>query len=505
MTGLYGRKSLFVKDSLSIEMQMEKGMQLCGKDEIVKKYTDEGFSGKNTKRPAFQELMQDVENGLIDRIIVYRIDRFSRSLLDFSETWEKLSKYGVEFVSVNEHFDTSTPIGKAMLFIVMVFAQLERETVAERVTDNYYERAKLGSWMGGPAPYGFDIGRLQFDNTKNNIMSDQHDKRSKIPTLIENEKLNIVEKLFYEYAENDVISLGMLARQLEEKGIEGIKRKTWNNVTLARMFRNPAYVKADADIYAYYRSLDVEIANTLDEFTGKYGGLLVGKRGASTRQRREIKYAKFSIANWEGRIPSEIFLKVQSKLASNEQLKNNGKGKHTWLTGVIKCGYCGRAMVVAIDPDNKTIRRFKCSGRVDHICDHLTSLHLDDVEDSVQEEIIKVLSICHEEPVVEHKQVSNQEKIELQKIEEQIRNFMNCIGNGQANETMVKYINKEVNRLTKKQQEIFKKMKAPKQEIVKVEKINFKELDFENKKLVTRSLIEKVKVFENDIEIVWAL
>ena len=67
----------------------------------------------------------------------------------------------MEFVSVNENFDTSTPMGRAMLHIIMVFAQLERETTAERVRDNYYRRASLGSWPGGPAPYGFDIGRQQ--------------------------------------------------------------------------------------------------------------------------------------------------------------------------------------------------------------------------------------------------------------------------------------------------------------------------------------------------------
>ena len=98
--------------------------------------------------------------GKIQKIVVYRLDRFSRSIAAFGRLWEVLQQHGVEFVSVNETFDTSTPMGRAVLDIIVVFAQLERETTAERVRDNYYQRAKLGFWPGGPAPYGFTLGKL---------------------------------------------------------------------------------------------------------------------------------------------------------------------------------------------------------------------------------------------------------------------------------------------------------------------------------------------------------
>ena len=167
------------KDSLSIQGQID----LCRKEAQgeVTVYQDKGFSGKNTNRPDFQRMMADVEKGLVQRVIVYRLDRFSRSLADFSQLWEVLGQHGVEFISVNEKFDTSTPVGRAMLSIIMVFAQLERETTAERVRDNYYQRAKLGSWPGGPAPYGFSLGRLP----------DATGKLS--PGLIPNEHMEIVE------------------------------------------------------------------------------------------------------------------------------------------------------------------------------------------------------------------------------------------------------------------------------------------------------------------------
>lgn len=155
MDAIYARQSRWTRRTASsIQGQIDLCRREVGKD--IQVYQDKGFSGKNTNRPDFQRMMADVEKGLVQKIVVYRLDRFSRSLADFSRLWEVLQRHGVEFVSVNERFDTSTPMGRAMLSIIMVFAQLEREDPpAERVRDNYYQRVKLGSWPGGPAPYGF--------------------------------------------------------------------------------------------------------------------------------------------------------------------------------------------------------------------------------------------------------------------------------------------------------------------------------------------------------------
>ena len=128
MDAIYARQSVDKKGSLSIEGQIE----LCRKFAAgeLRIFSDRGFSGKNMRRPAFGELMEAVEAGEIERIVVYRLDRFSRSLADFSRIWEVLQKNGVAFLSVSEQFDTSSPVGRAMLSIVMTFAQLERETTA---------------------------------------------------------------------------------------------------------------------------------------------------------------------------------------------------------------------------------------------------------------------------------------------------------------------------------------------------------------------------------------
>ena len=128
INAVYGRQSVDRKDSISIESQIE----FCEyelKGESYKAYTDKGYSGKNTDRPKFQQLMADIQKGLIKKVVVYKLDRISRSILDFATMMEEFQKYNVEFVSSTEKFDTSTPMGRAMLNICIVFAQLERETI----------------------------------------------------------------------------------------------------------------------------------------------------------------------------------------------------------------------------------------------------------------------------------------------------------------------------------------------------------------------------------------
>ena len=151
---LYSRQSVERVDSISIESQLEY-CKYETRGNPYKEYIDRGYSGKNTNRPAFEEMLEDIRQGKISRVIVYKLDRISRSILDFANMMDIFQKYNVEFVSSTERFDTSTPIGRAMLNICIVFAQLERETIQKRVTDAYYSRCKRGFYMGGRIPYGF--------------------------------------------------------------------------------------------------------------------------------------------------------------------------------------------------------------------------------------------------------------------------------------------------------------------------------------------------------------
>ena len=131
IAAIYPRQSVDKRDSVSIESQIE----FCKyelKGESYREYPDKGYSGKNTDRPHFQEMVRDIEQGLISKVVVYKLDRISRSIIDFANMMEFFQKYNVEFVSATEKFDTSTPMGRAMLNICIVFAQLERETIQRR-------------------------------------------------------------------------------------------------------------------------------------------------------------------------------------------------------------------------------------------------------------------------------------------------------------------------------------------------------------------------------------
>ena len=120
-------------------------------------YDDPGFSGGTLERPALQRLLRDVEAGKVDAVICYRIDRLTRALTDFARLVEVFERQNISLVSITEHFNTATSIGRLNLHIVMSFAQYERELAGERIRDKFLASRKRGLWMGGHAPLGYDI------------------------------------------------------------------------------------------------------------------------------------------------------------------------------------------------------------------------------------------------------------------------------------------------------------------------------------------------------------
>ena len=153
-----------VQEGYSIDAQTERLQSYCkAKDWLVfGTYTDAGFSGSNIKKPALQRLLNDVRAGLVDCVLVYKLDRLSRSQKDTLMLIEdEFLSRDVAFVSMSENFDTSTPLGRAMVGILSVFAQLEREQIKERMCMGRAERAKNGYWHGGGAP---PFGYIYRDN-----------------------------------------------------------------------------------------------------------------------------------------------------------------------------------------------------------------------------------------------------------------------------------------------------------------------------------------------------
>ena len=145
-------------DKDSLPMQREDLTNYCKyifNTEDYEVFEDAGYSGKNTGRPAFQEMMIKIRKKQFTHILVWKIDRISRNLLDFSNMYEELKKYDVTFVSKNEQFDTSSAMGEAMLKIILVFAELERKLTSERVSATMISRATKGLWNGANVPLGY--------------------------------------------------------------------------------------------------------------------------------------------------------------------------------------------------------------------------------------------------------------------------------------------------------------------------------------------------------------
>ena len=285
MDAIYTRQSVEKKDSISIETQIEYCKRYAGDEPLI--FHDKGFSGKNTNRPAFQQLMEAVEAGQVSKIVVYRLDRFSRSIADFSQIWAKLERCNVEFQSVTENFDTSSPMGRAMLNIVLVFAQLERETTAERVRDNYQHRFALGAWPGGPAPYGFDLTKISDGSGR------------QVSSLIANSNAPVVRRIFELYAREET-SLRSIALALNADGIPGPKRKTWDNVTLSRILHSPLYTRASEDVFWWYLSKGLQPKQEVEAFDGTHACNVIGKRDRSKGKYRDLEQQHFSLANHQG-------------------------------------------------------------------------------------------------------------------------------------------------------------------------------------------------------------
>lgn len=497
MIAIYTRQSIDKKDSISIEGQVEQCRKEIGDEKFIV-YTDKGFSGKNIKRPDFENMMKAIENGKVSKVVVYRLDRISRSITDFASIIQTLQSHDVDFISATEKFDTSTAMGRAMLYIIMVFAQLERETIAERIKDNYYLRGKNGYFAGGNTPFGYKSERATINGKQTSVLT------------VDPQKADILIKIFELYS-NSNMSLGDVQKYLISNNIKSSQGANWDSMKISRILRNPAAVKADADIYSYYTNKGCIVVNEPSEFTGKNGCILFGKRDRSAGKYTDLNEHILAIGQQEGIIDSFTFLQCQYKLDNNKQIKNTGKGKYTWLTGLVKCANCGYSMSVS---KYKDVRYLKCSGRYNYkTCDVDYGTHyLDDIEAHVEKLLIKRLKELNlenkmEAPPVDDFEV-NQFKLQLIDIETQIENLINQLA--KANDVVMDYINKKVFKLEMERKELLEKISLTnlknksKDAIYEIaESIDeWDTFDIDQRKDIAQFAIEKVSVGDK-IEIVF--
>ena len=226
IVGLYPRVSTQeqARDGYSIGEQTERLNKYCEAMgwKVYKTYTDAGYSGGNTDRPALQEMIRDVKAGKLDKVVVYKLDRLSRSQLDTLYLIEKVFlANGCDFVSMNENFDTSTPFGRAMIGILAVFAQLEREQIKERMMMGKEARAKEGKFHGSRySPYGYDYVDGE---------------------LVPNEFEAMQVRKIFELAQNGMSSY-KIANHLSENGYVRRGEFNWGEQSVRRTLYNKSYI-----------------------------------------------------------------------------------------------------------------------------------------------------------------------------------------------------------------------------------------------------------------------
>ena len=497
---LYSRQSVEKIDSISIESQLEY-CKYETRGNPYKEYIDRGYSGKNTNRPAFEEMLEDIKQGKISRVIVYKLDRISRSILDFANMMDVFQKHNVEFVSSTERFDTSTPIGRAMLNICIVFAQLERETIQKRVTDAYYSRCKRGFYMGGRIPYGFAKTETVIDGIKTSMY---------VPVPEEAEQM----RLMYSLYANPENSLGDIIHYFNEHGIEHLRGGMWSTARISDMLRNPVYVKADADVYDFFKSQGANVINPVSDFTGYNACYLYKGTVSTTRKQCDLTDKEIVLAPHEGIVPSHDWIKCRVRCLGNRQSTRTCKPKNSWLVGKVKCGKCGYGLTIA-KANTKWHRYFvcatalatkkaKCQGTGGTVyADVLEKYMLDAIRDRLSE-FHKLTK--HEEyrwgPKV------NENKIRISEIDKEIEDLLSKVVS--ANNILMEYINNKVEELDAER----KRLQEENVTLVhhsSADAINeitdhvstWEETTFEDKQAIVDTLIKVIIIADGNIEITW--
>lgn len=488
---IYARQSIDKKDSVSIETQQaecEKATK--GAFEV---YSDRGFSGKNTERPQLQALLREIEHGRISKVIVYRLDRISRNITDFYNLYEVMKRYNCEFVSVSEAFDTSSIMGRAMMGIIAVFAQMERETIQQRIKDNYYFRITDGRWAGGPAPYGYKNART-IENK---------------PTLEETPNLEAVKLAFKLYADESNVSLTKVASELQRKGFKCGKGFCAANVS--RILKNPIYAVADQTLYTYYKGMRLNFTNEATNWNGETSAAIVGKEQTKGNQRQKTDPTEQSIylTNIKGFIDSKTFINVQKRLAQNEQFKraNDSNTRLQELAGLIKCAKCGYA--VKMKTHYPTL---SCDGRSRlHLCEaSFRGVRLENIQEQVADFVQEYFdTMAIRQHAEEAKKKELQDKAD--KLKDEISRLVSMAAMSEAlaiataktieerqnelNEIELKLALDATNAIDEMKQ-ILHKEYIPKH-------IEYRKLYYEDKQAVCKILIEKILLYEDGhVEIV---
>ncbi len=504
---LYARKSIEREGSISCDTQIEfckSRIEPAEKNEQLLIYIDNGFSGGNLERDQFKKMMQMIENDQITKVIIYRLDRISRSLSDFVGILNTLKQHRVSLVSTQESFDTSSPYGDMIVKILMIFAEFERNSIISRVTQSYAHRSELGFYMGGRQPYGFDLT----ETTINNI------KTKKLTPI--SEEIEQIKYIFESYgAEN--ITLGKLMRNLIENSILPKNGSSWSTAKLSTILKNPIYVRADSSIYDYFSAKNTNIISPPESFDSIHGLQLYGK---TKHNHFSMDWAdlKLVVMTHEGVIDSEVWLKCQHKLSKNKQIGNAVSNKTSWLGGKVICEKCRRTMttIKGYRKSGEPRIYFTCTGRSHNkICTGTAStIYAESLEKMIYDSILQKLhNIKQQKTKVQRSAnpILNELRNKIKTIELEEKKLANTITSQDINADLIIILNSKASQLKSEKNNLTLKIKEIQAAATENNTIiDFQQkwlsATFEEKRSVCSVLIDKIIIEENgDIEVVWYL
>lgn len=340
---IYSRKSIYTGKGESIENQIElcrsyiSSKYPCDPDPHIKIYEDEGFSGKNTERPQFQKMLCDIQLDPPDFIVCYRLDRISRSVSDFSTFIEKLNRLGISFLCIKEEFDTSRPMGKAMMYIASVFSQLERETIAERVRDNMLLLARSGRWLGGTPPTGY---------TSKKICEVLLDGKVKTACTLQEipEELDVIHSIYQYFLQTH--QTVEVASWLQNRGQLTRSGKNFSPASVRQILQNPVYCIADADAFSYFTERDADLCFSPDSCSGQ-GLLAYNKRNYRQKgaPRQTEKHWIIAAGRHRGIICGRDWVTTQHLLSDRHRAPRSSDAPKGLLCSMLYCRHCGSPMV----------------------------------------------------------------------------------------------------------------------------------------------------------------
>lgn len=320
LIAIYSRKSRWTGRGDSVENQVLMCREYIaghiedGENAEILVYEDEGFSGKDTRRPRFQKMLADMQARHFSYLVCYRLDRLGRNIADLAFLMEKLNREQTAFVSIKEQFDTTSPMGKAMLYFAGVLAQMEREQIAERVRDNMYMLARSGRWLGGNPPLGFQA--------KKKTVEAPGGKTKKIYFLERKEEESAkIRFLFQEFLKSGSLKE---TRQIgTEYQICTRNGKPYTTAALRNMLSNPVYCTADKEAYAYFLKAGCQMCMEEWEADGSRGFISYAKTVSQRYKGEETgrEHWILALGAHRGILTGKEYVAVQNILESHRLSK----------------------------------------------------------------------------------------------------------------------------------------------------------------------------------------